>query len=235
MSNEQKRRSVANIRTFFICILFTTIFVLWATELYQFILSIAALCAAMAIATKDLVLNFGGTFYRAFAHPFSVGDRIEVNEIRGDVVDIGLMSTQLLEVGPKDYTHQFTGRTISIPNSLFLSHNIYNETDSVSKEDEYALHVFKVPIKNDPDWKKHVDTILEAANKACKQFEAPAEIHFQKMARKRQVDMPWIEPRINLKFSSSEEIFLIVRVSVPVRKKGTIEQEIIKEYLSTIF
>jgi small-conductance mechanosensitive channel len=234
MGNDQKRRTLTNIRSIIFIILIIAFLVLWATQLYQFILSIAALGAALAIASKELILNFGGSFYRVFAHPFSIGDRIEVNDIRGDVVDVGLMSTQLLEVGPKDYTHQYTGRTISIPNSYFLTYEVSNETDNSHSQNSFVLHVFKIPIKNDTSWKNHMDTVLECANEVCKDFIIPGTHYFERLTRKRQVDMPWIEPRVNLKFSSPSEIFLIVRVTVPTKLKGTIEQAIIKEYLTKI-
>jgi hypothetical protein len=234
MSIEQKARFISNTRTLFVVVVMITFLVLWATQLYQFILSIAALGAAMAIASKEVILNFGGTFYRAFARPFSVGDRIEVKEIRGYVVDIGLMSTQMLEVGPKDYTQQYTGRLVSIPNSTFLSDTVYNETDTAHEVDAYTLHVFKVPIKNDNSWQRHIDIILECSNNICDEFTEPATAFFNNMANKRQVDPPLVEPRVNIKVHSPSEIFLLVRVSIPIKLRGTIEQRIIKDYLTKI-
>jgi small-conductance mechanosensitive channel len=234
MSNEQKARFISNTRTLFVVVIMITFLVLWATQLYQFILSIAALGAAMAIASKEVILNFGGTFYRAFARPFSVGDRIEINDMRGYVVDIGLMSTQMLEVGPKDYTQQYTGRLVSIPNSTFLSNKVYNETDTGHEVDAYTLHVFKIPIKNDDSWQRHIDIILESANKVCTEYVEPAKIFFNNMANKRQVDPPWVEPRVNIKVHSPTEIYLLVRVSIPIKLRGTIEQLIIKDYLTKV-
>ncbi len=231
MHNDQKRRTIAKLKYLFLFTLFILIFILWATELYQFIISIAAIAAGFAIATKEVFLCLGGSFYRGFASPFVVGDRIEINGTRGDVVDIGLFGTQLLEVGPKDLTHQFTGRTVTIPNSTFLTKQILNETDSVNHETDFTLHVFMVPIKNDTHWNDHKDTLYESTNLICDKYTDPATKFFKELTNKRQVDMPAIAPKITIKFLSPETLNLIVRITVPAKMKGLIEQEIVKDYL----
>lgn len=236
MKNDQKRRAISNLGTTYIFIIFVSFLVLWARELYQFVLSIAAIGAGLAIAFKEFFLCIAGSFYRTFAHPFSVGDRIQLEEIRGDVVSIGLLATQILEVGPKNYTHQFTGRMLSIPNSMFITHTVFNETDNVhDDDDEFALHVFTVPIKNNAQWYRHRDIILACAQESCDQYIKPANEYFTKIAKKRHVDIPWVEPRINIKIERPEQIELVVRVTVPVALKGTTEQAIIKEYLKRIY
>lgn len=235
MANDQKRRFIGNLRGLFIFILLSSILILWANQLYQFIISIAALMAGFAIAGKEVFLCFGGSFYKAFARPFSVGSRIQVDGIRGDVVDVGLMSTQILEVGPKDYTQQLTGRMITVPNSIFLTAEVFNETDSVAEHQDFVLHIIKVPIKIDSNWEKHRNTLLECANTACDKYVKPATLFFQHLSKKKHVDVPLINPRINIKFDGPEQVFLIVRVCVPVDKKGSIEQEIIRNYLNKIY
>ncbi len=235
MSNDQKRRFIGNLRASSFIILIASILVLWFSELYQFTLSVAALGAAFAIASKEVLLCFGGSFYRSFAKPFSVGDRIEVAGIRGDVVDIGIMGTQLMEVGPKDYTQQLTGRTITVPNSTFLSDKVFNETDAVSEERDFILHVFKIPIQNDNNWKCKKEILIECATASCEKYIEPARHFFQNLSRKKQFDPPIPEPRVNVKFNNANEILLIVRVSIPVERRGNIEQEIVQNYLERIF
>lgn len=234
LENDTKRRSLLNIRTMLLFSILILAISLWATQLYHFVISLAAILAAFAIAFKEVFLCFGGGFYRTFAHSFSVGDRIEINGIRGDVIDIGFMGTQLLEVGPKGYTHQYSGRTVSFPNSMILTSQILNETENGQGETDFALHVFVVPIPNTPEWKTHQDKLLEAANEACEHYIPEASKFFNRLARKRSVDSPWVEPRINIRFDSQYKLDLIVRVTVPVRKKGTSEQEILTSYLEKI-
>lgn len=234
MNKDQKRRTQANTRGIFFVLIAGSAVTLWADDIYQYILSLAALAAGVAIALKEFFLNVGGTFYRLFAKPFSVGDRIEVNGMRGDVVDVGIMSVLVMEVGPGNLTHNYTGRTITIPNSTFLTTAVSNENESAHHEGDFILHSFEVPIRNTSEWKKHYDTMLESAEKSCEAYKEKAFNYFKRVTDKRQLEMPKTEPRINLKFKSPNEIDMIVRVSAPVARRGTIEQEIIRTYLDKV-
>lgn len=231
MPIEQKRRSLNRLRIAFFLLVISSFFITWASEIYSVIISLTAIAAALAIATKELLLCLAGSFYKAVARPFTVGDRILIGELRGDVIEIGLFSTTLLEVGPKDMTHQYTGRSVAIPNSKFLSEQVVNETFS----HEFTLHVFTVTVKNNEGWEKERDMLLESAKISCDQYVESAKRHYQRISERRQLDPPFVEPRINIRIPDAKEIQLIVRVTVPVRARGRIEQDILENYLKTKF
>ena len=227
---DQQRRVIYNAKgiVFFVTIL--SALIIWHTQIYSLIISLAALGAGLAIATKELLLCLGGSFYRTSTRAFQIGDRIEINDIRGDVIDVGLFSTQILEVGPGDLTHQYTGRSVNIPNSLFLSHKVINETYSA----DFVLHIFKIPVKNDFNLQEHQRVLLELSKKECNRFIPDAQKHFNEIARKKHVESPVIEPRVTMKILTQDTVALVVRVTVPVRQRGKIEQNILVNYLRQI-
>jgi small-conductance mechanosensitive channel len=227
---DHKRRLTSNARGLFTLLLVMAALFVWSSEIYSVVLSLAAIGAAIAIATKEFLLCVGGGFYKTLARPFVVGDRIDIDGVRGDVIEFGFISTQLMEVGPGDLTHQYTGRSVNIPNSRFLVSNIINESFST----EYVLHLFKVPISKDSKWENHYKELLEAANKECSQYIERGERHFKKLAEKRQVDTPSIHPRVNIKVVDANTINLVVRVTIPSSLRGKIEQKIVKEYLNKV-
>ena len=227
---DHKRRLTSNFRGFFTLSLILSALLIWSGEIYSVILPFTAVAAAIAIVSKEFLLCIGGGFYKAIARPFSVGDRIEVDLIRGDVVEFGFLSTQLMEVGPKDYTHQYTGRFVTIPNSIFLTKNVINETFST----DYVLHVFIVPIKKDSNWEQHKEELLKAAIKNAKEHVDQATRHFSKLTNRRQLDMPKIHPRVSMKITDVDKIDLVVRVTVPSYIRGRIEQSIVNDYLKSV-
>ncbi len=227
---DHKRRLLSNFRGFFTLSLIFAALLIWSTEIYSVILPFTAVAAAIAIASKEFLLCIGGGFYKTFSRPFSVGDRIEIDSIRGDVIEFGFLSTQLMEVGPGDLTHQYTGRAVTIPNSLFLTKSVTNETFST----DYVLHIFTVPVIKDVDWKRHRDALYDSTMEVCEQYLEQAIRHFAKIASKRQLDLPAIKPRINVKFSGVNEINLVVRATVPSRTRGLIEQQILQAYLDKV-
>ena len=224
---DNQRRLINNSKGIFFLLSIIFAIAIWHSEIYTMGLSLAAFAAALAIASKELLLCFAGSFYLTGARPFQIGDRVEIDGVRGDVIEVGFMATQLLEVGPGDLTHQYTGRTICIPNSKLLSSAISNETYS----DEFVLHVFKIQIKANTDWEMHRNILLEVANDICKEYFQIATKHFEAIAKKRHLVTPIIEPQVNVKVLAANSLTLVTRIAVPARERGRIEQKITRAYL----
>ena len=70
----------------------------WATELQALAISIVAALAAIVLAAKELILCVTGSLFKTTAKAFAVGDRIEVGNFRGTVIDQTLRSTTLAQV-----------------------------------------------------------------------------------------------------------------------------------------
>ena len=66
--------------------------------------------AGVAIAMHDTIANLAGWFFIISRKPFKVGDRIEIGEIAGDVIDIRIFQFSLVEIGNWVDAEQSTGR-----------------------------------------------------------------------------------------------------------------------------
>ncbi|WP_349368987.1 mechanosensitive ion channel domain-containing protein [Salinarimonas sp.] len=73
------------------------------------------------MAAKELILCLSGALLRATSRPFSVGDWVEIGEIRGEVVDHDMLSTRIDAFPDDPGAFHRTGEVITVPNSLFLS------------------------------------------------------------------------------------------------------------------
>jgi small-conductance mechanosensitive channel len=215
------------IRNLSILITMLGIGVIWAHEIRVMALSFAAIAVAMVIATKELIVCVLGGILRGGTQPFSVGDRIEVQHHRGDVIDQSLLTTTILEIGPGNTSHQYTGRAITIPNSLLLNNPVINETFT----DEYVLHVFTFPMSIYEDFQLAERLLLDAAQEECKSFLEQARHYMRKMAKDKDLDPPNVEPRISLGFPEPGQIHLLVRIPAPARRKGRIEQAILRKFM----
>lgn len=76
--------------------------------------------AGLVISLKDITLNFIGWFLIHNNNGFSLGDRIEIDGVKGDVVNIGIMKFTLLEVNKDDFSDQSTNRLVHIPNHFTI-------------------------------------------------------------------------------------------------------------------
>jgi len=196
----------------------------WGSEMQAMALSAVAIAAAIVIALKEIILCVSGSFYRAAADSFGVGDRIELGTVKGDVISYGILSTTVLEIGPN---HLRTGRAVVVPNSLFLSNALVNETIT----DDFVLHSFFVPLTRADDWQRAEAILLEAANEICGEYTAQARQHMEVITVKFGLPPAAVDPRVSIMIPEADKIDLVVRIPTPSRKKGAVEQAILRRYL----
>jgi len=227
MRIENKRRWTVNANSLFSVLLFITLVFIWVNQIQTFTLSITAIAVAVVLATKDLIQCFTGAIYKAFINSFHIGDRIEIAGVRGDVIDRNVFSTTILEMGPGKTTNQYTGRSIQIPNSIFLHENCYNE----SFLKDYVLHTFTIAIGVNEDWERAKDIILKYAKEECAEHQEIATSHISRIQSRAHLETPHLKPRVHINIVDHEQIDFIVRIVAPSNIKGKIEQKIIINYL----
>lgn len=227
MSNDMRRRWSAQVRNVVLLLFLLGMTLIWGAELRTLALSVVAIAAAIVIATKELIMCVSGTILKASGRSFQIGDRIEIGTNRGDVVDQTLLTTTILEVGPGNTIHQHSGRTVVIPNSLLLTMPVINETFS----DSYVLHAFSIPLSSKLDWKEAESALLDACREECKAFIAEAEIHMNRFVRNHGLQPLDVAPRVAMRLDDAEHVVLLARIAVPARRKGRIEQAILRRFL----
>lgn len=225
-----KKRWIANVRNLSLVLVIIGLTIVWASELQAFALSLVAVAAAVVIGTKELITCFLGGLLKATTKPFRVGDRIEINGFRGDVIDHNMLSTVLEQIGPGHHCQLYTGRKISLPNSLFLSHPVINEPILGS----YQIHTFSVPVASDADVMKKRSLLLQAAEQVCRPFLEEAQKHVDHYDRFEGIDTPKVTPKIYLTVPEVDETHLVIRVPVPRKRPGKIEQMILENYFERL-
>src|SRR6056297_3013084 len=227
-SKELQRRWLVQTRNAFILLLILGLIFIWGEALRTFALSIVAIAVAFVVATKELILCVTGSILKTGAGSFNIGDRIQVKDFRGDVIDQNILATTILEVGPGKLTHQRTGRMTVIPNALFVSEPVINE----SYTHDYVLHVFTIPFKREDNWRVAQEEFLKAARKHCKPYLKDARNHMEKISEDMGLDVPTTEPRVTVQVPTAGEIHLVVRIPVKSSQRGFIEQSILSDVFS---
>lgn len=224
-SNELRRKWLVQSRNGLLLLTLLGLFMIWGEELRTLALSVVAIAVAFVVATKELIMCITGSLLKTGARSFDIGDRIQVKDFRGDVIDQNLLATTILEVGPGKLTHQRTGRMIVLPNSLFVSEPVINE----SFTHDYVLHAFTVPFLREDNWRAAQQALLSAATKHCAHNLEVIRRHMHRVSVQRGLEVPAVDPRVTLQFPDAEEVHLIVRVPAKTAQKSFIEQSILSE------
>jgi small-conductance mechanosensitive channel len=200
------------------------LFTIWAQELQALAVSFVVLAMAIVWATKETIACIQGAIYRVSANAFEVGDRIAIASIRGDVIDTGLLSTLVLEVGQG---HQRTGRTISIPNSLLMTEAVLNE----SLAGEYMLHLMSIPVDRTDDIAAVEQRALAAARDACADFIDDVRRPMSTRYRRHGLVPPGVEPRVTYQLVDKNTVNILLRIPTPSRLERQVEQAVLRSVL----
>ncbi|MEZ4742329.1 MAG: mechanosensitive ion channel [Bdellovibrionota bacterium] len=225
-SNEIRRKWIVQSRNATIVFLLFGLLFIWASELKEFAVSIVAFAVALVIATKEMILCMLGGFLKYSGNLFSIGDRVEIGEVRGDVINHNFFVTTIYEIGPGQKMHQFTGRIVVVPNSLFLSTPVINETET----GQFGLHVFRVPFSRNTNWQIEASKLLEIAKHECSEYLKQARSEFEKLSKREGLEIHKIEPRIQIHYYDEKRVDVVLRIPVPARAKGRVEQSVLMKY-----
>ena len=228
LSMEAKRRWVVSARNTMVFVLLVGLVVIWAHELQAFAVSLVALAAALVLATKELILCWSGAALRVGGKAYSVGDRIQIAGYRGVVLDHDIFTTKLLEIGPGQASHLYTGRVTMFPNSLLLTNALVKENPG----QEYGLYLLVIPLRDEEDWREAERHLLDAAKAECSSFMEEAGRHMKLLEQTTLLEAPSPEPRITIQLSETGRIQLVLRFPAPDRGRSRIEQAILRRYLT---
>jgi len=120
-----KKFHIINIVLIFVAVIF-----IWESQIKNFMTLISFISAGFAIALREIILNFFAGIYIRISKPFVLEDRIEVNGLKGDVVNINVASFDVLEIGDRVNGEQSTGRIAHIPNSIVFLHPVKNYVEA---------------------------------------------------------------------------------------------------------
>ncbi|MGW8267293.1 MAG: mechanosensitive ion channel family protein [Longimicrobiales bacterium] len=199
---------------------FLLVATIWLEAIQSLGTFLGLLSAGIAIALKDLVASLAGWVFIMWRRPFQLGDRIQIGDITGDVVDIRIFQFTLLEIGNWVHADQSTGRIIHVPNARLLTEPLANYTAQF----QFIWNELPILVTFESDWRKaktilqeileeKVGGVVAAAEKAVKMASKKFLIHFTKLT-----------PKV---YTSVEEsgVLLTLRFICDARKRrGTAEE-----------
>ncbi len=188
------------------------------------------LSAGIAIALKDIFTDIVGWIFILLKKPFSVGDRIQIDIHKGDVIDIRLFQFSIVEVeGEWIGGEQSTGRIINIPNSYIFTKPLANYTKGFS----FIWNEISVLITFESNWEKAKKILLKTANEITVGVEEKAKKELKKASFKYYINYNVLSPTVYTKIEDSG-ILLTVRYLCNPRMKRITENEfwekILKEF-----
>jgi small-conductance mechanosensitive channel len=203
--------------------------VIWVEDSTALVVSYGIIGAGVAIALQDVFKNFAGGLIILTSGVYRVGDRVEIQNQMGDVIDIGIMYTTLLEIRQWVNGDQATGRLVSVPNGMVINGSTYNFT----RDHRYLWDEMMIPLTYDSDWKLAKEAFLKILRSQTDGFQEGAQEDIDRIGEKYYLPSQDIEPNIYI-VPTDNWIALHLRYVVPVRERRLVRDNINRELLEVI-
>jgi len=226
--SDEQRKSMFYTKNLMALAIFSTIIGLWWSEIQHAALSVAAIAVALVLASKELILCFSGSILRASSRAFTVGDWIEIDRFRGEVLEVSILSTSIQEINLSHNSYEYTGKTITVPNSTFLSHAVKN----LNFMKRYVYHYFVISTPPLVDPFPFRQQMLENLAAYCADFFEVAMRYNAVIERRAGVDLPGPEPHMRVLTTDLGDIQIDIRIFCPTEQALEIEQKVTADYMA---
>ncbi|MGF1669731.1 MAG: mechanosensitive ion channel family protein [Balneolaceae bacterium] len=148
------------------------------------------LSAGLAIALRDPVMDIAAWIFILWRKPFDVGDRVQVGDLKGDVIDIRLFKFSLLEIGNWVHADQSTGRVIHVPNHNVFSKAIANYTSDF----DFIWNEIEVVVTFESNWQKAKELLEQICNDHLEDFVKDADEQVKRASRSYLIRYNYLTP-----------------------------------------
>lgn len=190
---------------------------------------LAVLMAGVAIALQDVLKSIVGWIYLSGRSGVEVGSRVEVNGMMGDVIDVGVLKTTMLEIGNMVYGRQATGRLVTVPNYLMLSDSVLIS----GMDNPFGWQEVRVTITFDSDWRRAEAIMQTAADELHTEFAPDLDQGFRRLERRFAFKYGALTPIVYVTLGGSG-VELTLRYLVPIRRWRGSEDRISREILDAL-
>lgn len=150
--------------------------------------------AGIAFALQEVIASIAGWVAVSFGNFYSVGDRVQLGGIIGDVVDIGVLRTTLMEIGQWVKADQYNGRIVRVANSFVFKEPVFN----YSGDFPFLWDEISVPVKYGSDYRRAREILRSIADDAVAGVGAEARKAWRGMVNKYRIEDAQIEPMVTL-------------------------------------
>ncbi len=203
--------------------------VIWMPYIKNILTFISFISAAMTIALREFIYNLFSGIYIRVRKPFSVEDRIEIDETRGDVININMLNFEILEVSEKDhYNGQSTGIIVTIPNSMIFTKPLKN----FNKIFKYIWNemTIKIPLEENVSEAKRVIYKIINNNEIVNKIPTKMQKQIDNLSPNYRIYYNKYEPIIYTKVDG-DVIELTVRYLIHPKKVRYVESTIWEQIL----
>lgn len=104
--------------------------------------------AGIAFALQEVIVSFAGWLNIIISNQVAVGNRVKIGEVKGDIIDIGVLTTTIMEIGDWVEGDLYNGRIVTLSNNFIFKEKVHN----YSAEYPFLWDEITIPIRTESDY-----------------------------------------------------------------------------------
>ncbi|PQJ79255.1 transporter [Polaribacter porphyrae] len=173
--------------------------------------------AGIAFALQEVIVSIAGYVTVFSSNFYKVGDRVKLGGIKGDVIDIGLLRTTLMEIGDWVNGDLYNGKMVRVANSFVFKEPVYN----YSGDFPFLWDEITIPIKTDGDYKYAKQIFLEILEEEVGDFAKTSQVAWDKMIGTYSIENARVKPMVSMTFDENWITFNLRYVVDYKSRRGT--------------
>jgi small-conductance mechanosensitive channel len=210
--------------------LFITI--VFSDRLGQLTVVFGVVGAGVAFALQEVIASFAGWVAISLGQFYKTGDRVQLGGIMGDVIDISILRTTIMEIGAWVKADQYNGRIVRIANSFVFKEPVFN----YSADFPFVWDEITIPVKYGSDHRLARAILQQIAEEVVGEYISQAQATWKGMVHKYLIEDAKVEPMVTLVTTDNwMEFTLRYVVDYKFRrvKKDQLFTRTLDEFLST--
>ncbi len=230
IENTQRRYRLRKLVTFFGYLLALLLLsIVYSDKLSGLTVLLGVLGAGVAFALQEIVVSVAGWIALSFGRLYDVGDRVQLGGIRGDVIDIGVLRTTLMECGGWINGDQYSGRIVRVGNNSIFKEPVFN----YSSDFPFLWDEITVPIRFGSDYESARKSFLQVLEDVTGEHARRLESDWRKMTDKYLIENAQLQPMVALKITD-DWVEFVLRYVVDYKKRRSTKDRISSQILDVI-
>ncbi|MCI2229133.1 mechanosensitive ion channel family protein [Polaribacter sp. MSW13] len=155
-------------------------------------LAIGFLTAGITITLQEIILSIAGSFYIFLVKVYKPGDRIEINGIKGDVIDIDSIYTTMMEIGEWVSSDNYSGRIVKLSNAFVFKGAVYN----YSRDFPFVWDEFNLPIRYGSDIELAKSIVISVAQKNLAKYVQESMAEWKNVVKEYYIEDAQVDPTL---------------------------------------
>ncbi|XMO87430.1 mechanosensitive ion channel family protein [Algibacter sp. AS12] len=165
----------------------------------DFTIIIGLFTAGLAFTLQELILSIAGSIYIFLVKVYKPGDRIEINGIKGDVIDVDSIYTTMMEIGQWVESDNYSGRIVKLSNAFVFKGPIYN----YSQDFPFIWDQFNLPIRYGSDMELAKSIVINIASETLSEYTKASKSQWEAVVNKYYIEDAIVEPTLAIRLTDN--------------------------------